>query len=138
MSDRICPFSATLAKQDFACPHAEQVIRRGGAEFSCRSTTSWPVCSQLHDNMKQAALPAFELEDDLTQVPHGVLTRIQFGGLLGLQRIMAAPAPDPARVADIHALVTAVTAQFGDMNAVPCNELVTDISAYRPARRRRR
>lgn len=138
MSDRICPFSATLAKQDFACPHAAQVIRRGGTEFSCQSAASRDSCMQMHENMKQAALPAFDLEDDLLQVPHGVLARIQFGGLLGLQRMLARPVADSARVEDIDALVTAALARYGDADAVPCSELVADIQAYQPARRRRR
>lgn len=138
MNDRICPFSATLAKQDFACPQAEQVIRRGGAEFSCRSATNWRDCTALHDRLKQVALPAFELEDDLTQVPHGVLAKIQFGGLLGLQRLLDNARHDPARVDDITALVNAAASHYGSLEAVPCAALVEDITRHRLSRRRRR
>ena len=34
MSDLICPFSAPLVAQDFACRYGEAVIRRGGTEIA--------------------------------------------------------------------------------------------------------
>ena len=76
MSDLICPFSATLARNDFACPHAEQIIRRGGAEFSCRAATAHSDCVHLFERLKKVALPEFDLEDDLLQVPHLSLIHI--------------------------------------------------------------
>ncbi|MGB5260848.1 MAG: hypothetical protein WBO34_10040 [Gammaproteobacteria bacterium] len=136
MSDLICPFSATLARDDFACRHAEKIIRRGGAEFACRSSTLHTHCSQLFAALKNAALPAFNVEDDLLQVPHGVLAKIQFGGLLGLQRLVADSPGDT--VEDIAALVEASIAHFGDIDAIPHQQLTGDITGYRLARRRRR
>jgi hypothetical protein len=84
MTDLICPFSATLARSDFACARATQVIRRGGAEYACQSDTAHSRCRQLFEHCKQAALPEFGVEDDLTRMPQSVLVKIQFGGLLGL------------------------------------------------------
>ncbi len=136
MAELICPFSATLAKGDFACPQAEQVIRRGGAEFACRSPMAHTHCTRLFDRLKVAALPAFEVEDDLLQIPHGVLQKIQFGGLLGLQRHMLDTPPDT--VADIAALVEAAVEQFGGIDRIPCEQWVDAITGYRLARRRRR
>jgi hypothetical protein len=136
MNELICPFSATLARDDFACRQAERIIRRGGAEFACRSETLHTDCSRLFAQLKNAALPAFDLEDDLLQVPHGVLAKIQFGGLLGLQRLVADSPGD--RVGDIAALVEASGARFGGIDAVPHAQLVGDITGYKLARRRRR
>ena len=135
MSDRICPFSATLAKEDFSCPLAEQIIRRGGAEFACRSDADHTRCTQLFARLKAAALPAFELEDDLLAVPHGVLAKIQFGGLLGLQRLLGSVKP---RVDDIASLVDAAATHYSDIEAIPCERLVGDIAGYKLSRRRKR
>lgn len=136
MSDLICPFSATLAKNDFACNHAEQIIRRGGAEFACRSTALHAHCTRLFGKLKIAALPAFELEDDLLQVPLGVVQKIQFGGLLGLQRLIVDR--PPATVGNIAALVESAMAHYGDIDSIPVAQLVDDITRHRLARRRRR
>ena len=136
MSDLICPFSATLVKEDFACTQAEQIIRRGGAEFACRSGPLHAHCSRLFDRLKTAALPAFDLEDDLLQVPHGVLAKIQFGGLLGLQRLLE---DSPGNtVDDIATLVETASKHFGDIDAIPPDRLVDDITRYQLTRRRRR
>lgn len=135
MSERICPYSATLAKADFACRQAEQVIRRGGAEFACRSDADHTRCTRLFARMKAAGLPAFELDDDLLAVPHGVLAKIQFGGLLGLQRLLGSDSP---RVDDIATLVDAAATRYADIETIPCDQLVADITGYRLSRRRKR
>jgi len=138
MQDLICPFSATLARDTFGCTHAERIIRRGGTEFSCRDKGAHADCLQLFGKLKDGALAAFGVEDDLTQMPHSVQVKIQFGGLLGLQRITLENPPDANRVADIQALVTAAVARFGNVQALPCEQLAGDMTAYTLSRRRGR
>ena len=38
--------------------NAEQIIRRGGAEFACRDAPAHARCCALHERLKGAALPA--------------------------------------------------------------------------------
>ena len=83
-----CAFSQTLIGGQFACAHAEPVVRRGGAEIACRSADASQRCATLMQCLKDAALPAFGVEDDLLSMPHSVLVKIQFGGLLGVQRLL--------------------------------------------------
>ncbi|MCG6886587.1 MAG: hypothetical protein LJE74_05210 [Proteobacteria bacterium] len=136
MTDLICPFSATLAKNDFSCPLATQVVRRGGAEFTCQSDTAHARCRQLFEHCKQAALPKFGVEDDLTMMPQSVLVKIQFGGLLGLQRSISGQPSEASRVDDINALVTAAVERFSGLESVPYGQLVDDITAWKLPRRR--
>ncbi|HSG11509.1 MAG TPA: hypothetical protein VLB10_07175 [Gammaproteobacteria bacterium] len=136
MNDLICPFGATLAKDDFACTRAEKIIRRGGAEFACQDSAAHKRCCTLHENLKATALPAFNLEDDLLAVPHGVLSRIQFGGLLGLQRLVTGSPGE--KVDDIATLVDDAATRFIAIEQVPFDQLVDDITHYTLARRRRR
>jgi hypothetical protein len=138
MPDLICPFSATLARESFGCTHAEPIIRRGGTEFSCRVAASHARCLQLYGQLKDAALSAFDVEDDLTRMPHSVLVKIQFGGLLGLQRITLEPPPETGRVEDIDTLVTAAVARFDNLQAIPCEQLAADMTGYSLSRRSRR
>jgi len=138
MQDSICPFSATLARETFGCAHAERVIRRGGTEFSCLDQPAHARCAQLFGQLKDAALTAFDVEDDLTQMPHSVLVKVQFGGLLGLQRITLETPSDTDRVADIDALVTAAVARFENLQSIPCERLTGDMTDYTLSRRSRR
>jgi hypothetical protein len=138
MKDLICPFGATQAKEDFACRHAEKIIRRGGAEFACNSADTHVECSQLLRCLKDVALPEFGVEDDPTQMPYSTLVKIQFGGLLGLQRITAATESTANGIADIASLIDAAKARFASIDAVPCESLCADITNYKLSRRRSR
>jgi hypothetical protein len=139
MSDLICPFSAPLVAQDFACRYGEAVIRRGGTEIACRADASYARCIELHQAMKAVALADAGYEDDLTQVPHSLLVKIQYGGLLGLQRLTGNDSESATTVADIDRLVESALARFGTVSGIPCAELCADMTAYRlPGRRRGR
>jgi hypothetical protein len=132
----MCPFSAPLVSEDFGCRHAEMVIRRGGAEIACRLEAACTRCGELHRAMKAAALADQGYEDDLTEVPHSLLVRIQHGGLLGLQRITL---ESGTAIDDIDRLVESAVAKFGAVSAIPCQELCADIARYRlPGRRHRK
>ena len=135
MQDLICPFGATQAKEDFSCRCASKIIRRGGTEFACDSASQHVACSRLLERLKEVALPAFGVADDLTQMPHSTLVKIQFGGLLGLQRMTGTEA---GSVADIATLIDAAISKFDSIDAIPCESLCEDIINYRLSRRSRR
>ncbi|HWR87243.1 MAG TPA: hypothetical protein VN277_02355 [Acidiferrobacterales bacterium] len=136
MEEYKCPFSAPLITQQFGCARAAEVVRRGGAEINCTDAVAWSQCGQLFQHMKLAALPAFGVEDDLLSMPHSVLVKIQYGGLLGLQRLLRAEPQVGERIEDIQTLVAEASLRFGD--EVPCTLLVTDITAFKPRARRER
>ncbi|MGD2111870.1 MAG: hypothetical protein PVI50_00680 [Gammaproteobacteria bacterium] len=138
MQNLICPYGATLARDTFGCRHAERIIRRGGTEFSCRDPEAHARCLLLFGRLKDVALAAFAVEDDLTQMPHSVLVKIQFGGLLGLQHITQTSPPGSGRIEDIDSLVRAAIMRFGDLQAIPCELLGADMTAYTLSRRSRR
>lgn len=129
-----CPFNGTLIAETFGCANAEPVVRRGGPDVACRSASMHGHCADLFERLKAAALPAFGVEDDLTQMPHSVLMKIQHGGLLGLQRLLGG-ASSPG-VADISALVAQALAQYETASAVPCAQVVPDMTGYQIKRRR--
>ena len=136
MEQHKCPFSAPLVSHQFSCTHAQEVIRRGGTEIDCTATSAHSHCEQLFHRLKAAALPAFGVEDDLLSMPHSVQVKIQYGGLLGLQRLLSGVAPAVERVEDINTLVRQAQAKFGSVEATPCDQLVADITAFKPRSRR--
>ncbi|MEW6331563.1 MAG: hypothetical protein AB1560_08890 [Pseudomonadota bacterium] len=133
MDEHKCAFSNTLITNQFGCDKAEQVTRRGGPDIACTSEAGHRRCEKLFQQMKAAALPAFGVEDDLLSMPHSVLVKIQFGGLLGLQRLV--DGAGAADVKNIHALIDRATGKYHDPGAIPCPELVPDMTAYKLRRR---
>lgn len=129
-----CAFNGTLVAATYGCKHAEPVARRSGPDIACRSPASHRRCAELFERFKSAALPAFGVEDDLLTMPHSVLMKIQHGGPAGLQRLLDGAAA--GRVEDVDALIERALATYGAVDALPCAELVGDMTGYQLKRRR--
>ena len=136
MEEYKCAFSNTLVTEQFGCENGEQVTRRGGPDIACTSEQAHQRCERLFQRMKEAALPAFGVEDDLLSMPHSVVVKIQFGGLLGLQRLLEDGSAARDAVDNIHVLVDRALAKYGDLDAIPCPAFVEDITSYKLKRRR--
>lgn len=132
-----CPFSAPLTQAEHHCHMAEEVVRRGGSEFNCREIDRQQRCMQLYECLKQAALPAFGVEDDLLSMPHSVLVKIQFGGVLGLQRLLGIQDIPKNEITDLDHLVEQALVHYGNHEGIPCDELTGDMLDYKISRRRR-
>ena len=136
MEEHKCAFSNTLVTGQFDCEKGVQVTRRGGPDVVCISDEAHRQCEKLFQQMKQAALPSFGVEDDLLSMPHSVLVKIQFGGLLGLQHLQGAGTDESAVVKNIHGLVDKAIGKHGGLDAIPCQALVEDMTSYKLKRRR--
>jgi len=116
-----------------ACPGSHPPGRRRDQLHGCRRAC--PVRSAV-SAYEGGSATAFGVEDDLLSMPHSVLVKIQYGGLLGLQRLLRTASQVGERVDDIQALVAEASLRFRD--AVPCTTLVDDITAFKPRARRGR
>jgi hypothetical protein len=134
MEEHKCAFSAPLITHQFGCNKAAEVTRRGGPDIACTDGAAAARCEALFSRLKVVALPAFGVEDDLLSMPHSVLVKIQYGGPLGLQRLLGEPGAD--RVEDIDRLAVTIEGKFGE--AIPVDAVVPDITAYKPRARRGR
>lgn len=137
MTDLLCPFSAPLVKQDFACQHAQEIIRRGGSEISCQQPEAHGACVTLHGAIKASALQAMALEDDLLSLPHNVLVKIQYGGLIGLRQLISGSHQGDA-IDDIASLVSDVMNRFVTLEEIPLDTVNQTIIDYKTQRRRKK
>lgn len=131
-ADLKCVFPGPQVSGVFACSQGQHVVRRGGAEIACGSEQARCQCAQLFESLKTAALGHMQLEDDLLTLPHSVLLKVQYGGLLGLQQLIG---DDNESVADIHGLVDRLQGHYGDLDSVPCAEVAPLIAAFKMRRR---
>ncbi len=132
MEEHKCAFNATLMGDQFGCAHAQHVVRRGGPDIACTDNAGHERCQRLFGLLKASALPAFGVEDDLLSMPHSTLVKIQFGGLLGIQRLLGS---SDGAVADINSLVERAGQHFGGLDVIPCQDVLADITSYKTRRR---
>lgn len=137
MSTPKCPFSMVQAAATCHCAKAQEVVRRGGAEYDCTDPAAHGLCLELVAHLNATALPALGYEDDLTLTPKSVYERILVGGLQGLRQA-ADPADDALETADIWPVVAAARERHGTVAAIPAAELVPAIEACELRKRRRR
>jgi len=135
MQDLACPFSTPIVKKEFACQYAQEVIRRGGSEVACQEITAHALCAKSYKQIKVAALAAMELEDDLLTLPHNVLLKIQYGGLLGLQNIAALKEQGLSAEKDIATLVKQAQSGINAADELPLEAVSKEIINYKVQRR---
>ena len=137
MSNDSCVFALPQISEDFSCEFGELVTRRAGPDIACNSVEMCQLCDSVYTQMKAAGLPAFEYEDDLTQVPHGIWVKIQYGGLLGLQQELNGQ-QDKDKVDNISAVIQQAIHLYEGVEQLPYPNLVPAMQSYRIKRRRTR
>ncbi len=135
---RKCPFAAPITTGRAACCNAREVVRRGGSEFDFEDAEAHARCAAVFAGLKSTGLAGFGVEDDLTQMPHSVLVKIQTGGLVGLRRLLEPNADAAAPVADVASLAAHGQRIFGGVEHIPFSELADDMLSCKLERRVRR
>ena len=130
-----CPFAITQISNDFACEFGELVTRRAGPDIACHSTAYHPKCVYMHDQFKHVGLDVFDYTDDLGEVPHGIWLKIQYGGLLGLQKELE-PNNDQDIITNIVDLVVSAEKAFENIEQLPYQHFTASMQSYRTKRRR--
>ena len=138
MSAPKCPFQTPIIAKDFACRLGQDVTVRNTPQVHCQSAQALQRCRKVYDHLKAVALPALGMEDDLASTPHNVYLKIQYGGLLGLQAMVGATTDQPGKIADIHAVIEAVTRGGDQTNNIAYSELISLIETQQIRRRRKR
>ena len=143
MENYKCAFSGALIGKQYGCQYALEVTRREGPSIACTSADMQHKCAELMHELKAAALPHFGHEDDLTQMPHSVLMKIQSGGLAGLQKHLHVRrqqhlqgATSVAAVENIEQLVIDAEQRYGELSAIPFTDFMQDIIDFKLRRRR--
>lgn len=136
MADLICPYSALVAqKRTFSCPNADEVIRRGGSEYVCLQSSSYEICKEVHDKVKQVYLESQGLEDDLLNLPHSTFVKIQFGCVLGLQSALGR---ETTKIEDIGSLMTDTLNNCKNIDDLPFEIMNERIMTHKLERRGKR
>ena len=123
-----CVFSGALLSR---CATCELSAKRALAErevLTCTQPTAHINCETLERLMHERATFALRLRPRAPQT-HATELRLQSGGLLGLQQVLAAP------VADVHRMVQQAQADYGSLTELPWEPIVESVKAWQPRKR---
>jgi len=123
-----CVFQGALQAR---CATCELMAQRSLAErevLSCTRPTAHINCETLLNLFHERATFPLHLKPG-APLTHAIELRLQSGGLLGLQKALAATA------ADVHQMVQQAQIDHGGLTELPWAEIVDSIKAWQPRRR---
>jgi hypothetical protein len=137
INERFCPYEKSILTNNCRCSlsHRFCIAEREGVH--CGSDAAQARCLELLDTLRRQARFALKSTDDRAALPHAKAMRIQVGGLRGLHAALAPDEPVPAKIDDIHGLIEAAIARFGDLASLPFQPVIQQIAAYKGRRMRR-
>jgi hypothetical protein len=130
-----CPFEKAILSAQCDCELASRYSVAEQIGVECRSDLARNNCAILLGIMRERARFALKVTDTSELLPFGKEMKVMIGGLIGLQRLMAAEAGAAARVTNIHALVQQTQQVYGSLGTLPYQEIVKSIAAFQGKRR---
>lgn len=130
-----CAFYSTLISEHYSCANASNVVRRGGSEISCCIPNASKKCEIVYKQLKKITAPVFEVDDDLLNMPHGVMVKIQHGGLLGLNALINGDSENT--IQDISKLISDSEIKFKVLEDIPYESTIDYITGYKVRNRRK-
>lgn len=134
MEHRRCPFEKGILSAQCACEMATRFSVAEQMGVNCRSDIARNNCITLLALMRERARFALKVTDTSESLPFGKEMKVMIGGLTGLQRLLTAGS-DAAPVDNIHSLVRRAQQTYGSLDALPYQEIVRSITAFRGKRR---
>ncbi len=125
-----CVFEKAILR---ACCHCGLARRLNLAEreaVACSDADAQHICRTVLDVLREKSLFAVQAAGETGPLPHGKEIRIQCGGLLGLRQAMGASV-ERSDAIDVPELLQSAIARYGDREALPYQEIVRAVSAFR-------
>lgn len=130
-----CVFEKAMCSLKCSCSRGQMFRLADRHGYACHSASHQARCRQLLDALRAHTQFVFKLRDIDGPLPHNKEIRVQNGGLLGLQKLLALG--EAEQVADVSALLDAAELRYPDLQHLPFDQLMPSITAYqaRPKRR---
>lgn len=136
INERACPFEKAILSRQCGCQHVQRLQIADREAAGCRSPAAPAVCQELLRLLRTNAQFALGMATSPGALPHGKEMKVQVGGLLGLQQLVA-EAADMRDVENVYALIRAAKKMHGRLESLPFSQIMRSIASYRGRRRTR-
>ncbi len=132
-----CLYEKSLLSNRAGCAKAQRfcIAEREGVE--CLSTTAQTQCDEFLTQLQHQARFALKV-GGTAQLPHPKALRLQLGGLEGLDAVINPDAAEPRVIDNIFGLISAARSLFGELNAIPFQQIIPYLAAHQEPERRTR
>ena len=134
-NDRPCIFYKAILTRCAGCSRSQKILIAEREAVYCLSDAGHQRCTRLATELRKSALFALQLTNLADKLPHGKEIKVECGGLAGLAHQAEPPQESPQ---DIFALVGHYLGRYPDLESLPYQEVVKEISHYRLKKRSKR
>ena len=134
-----CVFEKALTNHKAKCSLSDHFCLADREGYACKDKVSSSNCREILDKLRDNSRFVLKLREINGPLPHNMEIRVQAGGLMGVARLLD-PLPEEEQLAasDIKAVVQAVIAKYGSLDALPYDEIVQSIVQFQGRKRRQR
>ena len=136
INQRRCVFEKAINSRrcDCASCHRFNLADREGV--ACRSGPGNERCSRLLDTMRSQARFALHLTHADAPLPHTREIKVQVGGLLGIQALVADEPDGEPSIENVTGLLDTAMKKYGSIEDLPYNLIVQAIVSFEGRKRR--
>ncbi len=131
-----CVFEKGLNARRCVCRRARHFLLAGREGYQCASAPRQARCVAYLDLLRQQARFTVGVAQPDGPLPHNKELRIQIGGLQCLKRLLAEQSGEAGNELDVDRLLTAAADEYGAVEDIPFERLLSDIVAFQGRRRR--
>ena len=148
-----CVFEKAILLQFAQCEHAEKRLLAEREAVNCAHESCQHRCQQFLDALRQKARFSLQQTQADQPLPHAKETKVQAGGLFGLQQALSSADPTQVEplddhvlryneadklIANIYGLLDRAAKHYKQLDKLPYSEMVKAILRFEVRKKRRR
>lgn len=137
INEQRCQFEKSILSRRAACCHAHRFCLADREGITCQHSQASISCKQILEKLRNKATFALQLTRIDGPLPHAKEVRVQMGGLIGLHSILNENTTAVDTIENINGLLEQAAEKYGDLDALPYNEIARFISHFEGRKRSR-
>ena len=133
-----CIFEKSILSRQTMCEHAHRFCLADREGVACNNNQANSQCEVLLSQLRSTALFALKLTKIDGPLPHAKEVKVQTGGMLGLSTIVTDGSSPIEKVENIFSLIEQAKHKFGNLDALPYDEIARQIAQYQGRKRAKR
>ncbi|CAK0751846.1 conserved hypothetical protein [Gammaproteobacteria bacterium] len=121
-----CVFEKAILAHCVACELTEKHLLAERETINCRDAVAQQTCSELRKALRNHFAFSLRVIKSDDPLPHGKESKIQCGGLQGLQQVLS----KTKEVTNVHQLILDALAKYYDLESLPYSEIVPTVAHF--------
>jgi len=137
LNTRKCVFEKAINSRRCTCTCCKRFNLADREGVACETVESLARCQSLLESLRNKARFALQMTRIPGPLPHAKEIKVQIGGMLGIQQLLYAEKTGSESVEDIDGLAREAINRYGDIAALPYDEIIKSIVHFEGRLRRR-